>query len=124
MLTLCFLLQILTTKVDSHENDLKALTKAANNLHKLLDQYGSDDEDVERRKTDLNEKYRNTRAKLTERHAEIEEVTNKAKQFTDVIKQTHKWVTGVVEKTEPMYKKGIPKDVKKIEELIHITEVS
>eukprot|EP00794_Sanderia_malayensis_P006649 gene6649-7395_t len=112
------IIKALISKVDSRENDLKVFTRAGDNLHKLLDQYGSDDEDIERSKSDVNEKYRKVRAKLTERQAEFEQITGKAKQFNDVIKDTHKWIVNMTEKTEPKMKKAVPRDQKKIEEII------
>ena len=116
-------MQNLISKLDHHENDLKTFTKAGDNLHKLLDQYGSDDEDIERTKAEVNEKYRKVRTKLTERQAEIEHVAVKAKQFNDVIKDSHKWIFNMTEKFEPKFKKGIPRDQKKIEEIINEAEV-
>lgn len=111
------------SRVDSKENDLKAFSKAADNLHKLLDQYGSDDEDILQSRSTMNERYRGARAKLTERLADVDQMTEKAKQFSDVIKESNKWITGVNEKVEPKFSKGVPKDPAKIEGIIQEIEV-
>ena len=111
------------SRVDSKENDLKAFSKAADNLHKLLDQYGSDDEDVMETRGHVIERYRSARAKLTERLSNIDQVTEKANQFNDVIKDSHKWVTSMTEKIEPKFSKGVPKDTAKIEAIIQEIEV-
>ena len=111
------------SRVESKENDLKAFSKAADNLHKLLDQYGSDDEDVIESRKNLNDRYRVARAKLTERLSDIDQMTDKAKQFSSVIKDSRKWLTTVTERIEPKFSKGVPKDTAKIESIIEEIEV-
>ncbi|XP_065062306.1 titin-like isoform X4 [Rhopilema esculentum] len=110
-------------RVDNQENDLKAFTKAADNLHKLMDQYESEDEEITDKKVHLNERFRNARAKLTERLSDSDQVLNKAKLFSDAVKESYKLVTNLTEKTEPKLK-GMPSDVKKLESLVKDVEDS
>ena len=102
---------------------MKAFSKAADDLHRLMDQYGSDDEEIIEKRRLVNERYRSARAKLTESLSEIDQTTEKASQFNKVIKDSHKFITSVIEKIEPKFSKGVPKDPKKMESIIQDIEV-
>ena len=87
-----------------------------------MDQYESEDEEITDKKVHLNERFRNARAKLTERLSDSDQVLNKAKMFNDAVKESYKLVTNLTEKTEPKLK-GMPSDVKKLESLVKDVEV-
>ena len=102
---------------------MKAFSKAADDLHRLFDQYGSDDEEIMERRSAVNERYRNARARLTEKLSEIDQVTEKANQFNKVVKESRKSIAAISEKIEPKFSKGVPRDPAKIEASIQEIEV-
>ena len=110
--------------MDNREPDLKTLNKAGDNLQNLLDQYGSDKSVIKKEQDTENETYRQIRARLADRLAEIEEVTEKSKDFSKVTRETYKWVVSATEKVEPKLSKPISRDVKKLKEQIEEIEVN
>ena len=109
-----FLFQSLITKLDTKENDLKLFNKSSDQAHTLLLQYGGNLEGIFRRQTVTNEQFRKLRARLTDRYAEIEEITERTKRFDTILKSTHRYIFTTQKKVQPKFGKPVPKEEKKV----------
>ena len=109
------------TKVDKKEDDLKEYNISADKIQNLLDQYSANKEDVEKKQAYVNDRFRKIRSKLTERQADIEEITEKAQDFDTNLTQSRKSVSDIGKKFATSLKK--PKDEKKVKDAVDEVDV-
>ena len=92
---------------------------SADKLQNLLVQYKGNKDDVDKKKAYINEKYRKIRSRLTDKQADMEDISKKVKVLDDDLKDCHQFINDINKRAEPFFdKKTIPKDDAKLKESV------
>lgn len=92
---------------------------SADKLQNLLVQYKGNKDDVDQKKAYINEKYRKIRSRLTDKQADMEDISKKVKVLDEDLKDCHQFISDINKRAEPFFdKKTIPKDDAKLKESV------